>query len=465
MKKFVFKATALAIGALVGGSAFAAITLSDTTADARTYATELVASGDNLSDANLATTSKLGFGVSAAATRYVRFDLTNAKWNTAVTPARLDAGVAAAGTSYTPDVAVVAGGTTADSYVIFQVTADVNYDQGDALSLALNTIGVKVTSTASPVALTYAMFETAGQAVANDANVKLAGYSETIAKFGKALSFVVTPGTQVASVEKAFKEFTTTGTNSAPLAKTAKLGKVDNTVGTAFTAAGVAVANADLIAAGTKLVVTGDFGAKGSVFLDGDDNCATSATAATFATGNTTTASITTGAAAVLGNVCYTVTGDTAVPEQVASVVYDVTAAGASTTADTASTTLGTILHDGTTLQAPFATIHPDYLSRVVLTSTYGVDAAVSASVITEDGISCAAGTTSFTLKAGKQLFINTKDICPSLSTGVTRLAVKLDVVAPSSSISGVYNVMNYNQTTGATDSLISYPLLRPGTN
>lgn len=465
MKKFVFKATALAIGALVGGSAFATITLSDSTADAVTYAKELVADGANLSDANLAVVSKLGFGVSSGATRYLRFDLTNAKWNTAVTAARLDTGVAAAGTSYTPAVAVVQGGSTADSYVIFQVTADVNYDQADYLSLALNTIGVKVTSTGAPVSLTYAMYETAEKAVNNDPTTKLGGYTETVAKFGNALSFAVTKNTQTASVEAAFKKFSTTATPAAPAALTAKIGSLDNTPNTTFTAAGVAVTNADLIAAGTKVKVTGDFGAKGSVFLDNNDNCGTTGTAGVFATGNTTLATITTNAAAIAANVCYTVTGDTAVPEQTVTVVYDVTPAGASTTADTASETLGTILHDGTTLQAPFATIHPDYLSRVVLTSTYGVDAAVAASVIAEDGKSCATGTASYTVKAGKMLVINTKDICPSMADGSTRLAVKLDIVAPSTTISGVYNVMNYDQVTGKTNSLISYPLLRPGTN
>jgi len=464
MKKFVFKATALAIGALVGGSAFATITLSDSTADAVTYAKELVADGANLSDANLAVVSKLGFGVSSGATRYVRFDLTNAKWNTAVTAARLDAETAAAA-ALAPLVAVVQGGATTESYVIFQVTAETNYDQADKWLFALNTVGVKVTSTGSPVTLTYAMYETAEKAVANDPVTKLGGYNETIAKFGNALNFAVTKNTQTASVEAAFKKFSTTATPAAPAALTAKIGSLDNTVNTTFTAAGVAVTNADLIAAGTKVKVTGDFGAKGSVFLDGNDNCATVGTAGVFATGNSTLATITTNAAAIAANVCYTVTGDTAVPEQTVTVVYDVTAAGASTTADTASETLGTILHDGTTLQAPFATIHADYLSRVVLTSTYGTDAAVAASVITEDGNTCASGTASYTIKAGKMLVINTKDICPSITAGATRLAVKLDVVAPSTTISGVYNVMNYDQVTGKTNSLISYPMVRPTEN
>ena len=122
-------------------------------------------------------------------------------------------------------------------------------------------------------------------------------------------------------------------------------------------------------------------------------------------------------------NVCYVVTGDTAVPEQTVTVVYDTVAAGASTTVDVDSQVfLGSIIHDGTTLQAPFATIHPDYLSRVVLTSTYSVDAGVTASLITEDGKTCASGTTSYTLKAGKLLIINTKDICPSITDGLTRL-------------------------------------------
>ena len=85
-----------------------------------TYAKELVADGATLTDANLAVRTKLGFGVSSAVTRYLRFDLTNATWANAVVPARLDVGVSPTGTSYTPLVAVVQGGSTSDSYAIFK---------------------------------------------------------------------------------------------------------------------------------------------------------------------------------------------------------------------------------------------------------------------------------------------------------------------------------------------------------
>ncbi|WIT09966.1 hypothetical protein PFX98_13580 [Paucibacter sediminis] len=471
MKKYVLKATALAIGALVGGVAFAAapthITLSDDVADARTYGTELVADGTTLTDVYLATSTKMGFGVSKNAVRFVRFDITNAKWANAVDATNLTAETAAA-VALAPQVAVVQGGATTDSYVIFQITAaDTNYDQADVFKLALDTIGVKVTSVGTSVDLTYALYETAEKAVANAAATKLAGYNETVAKFGKALNLAITAGANTAGVEKAFKQFTTA--TAGTFTKTIALGKLNNAVNTRYTKTGGAIGLGDLIDTDSALVVKGDFSAMGStgkVFLDNADSCGSSTGDADFATGNTSKGTIVVDANAVTNkNVCYTVSGSTAVPAQTVTVAYDIVAKGTATTADVGDTTLGTIAHDGTTLQAPFATIHPDYLSRVVLTSTYGTDAAVAASVITEDGKTCASGTADYNLKAGKLLVINTKDICPSMADGSTRLAVKLDVVAPSSTISGVYNVMNYDQVTGKTNSLISYPLLRPGTN
>jgi len=467
MKKFVFKATALAIGALVGGSAFATITLSDTTADANTYATELVADGDALSDVNLAAKTKIGFGIAQTATRFVRFDLTNAKWNANIVAGNLDAETAAAA-ALAPSVSVAQGGTTADNYVIFQVQAnDASYQQDAVWLLALDAIGVKVTSTGSAVGLTYAMYETAEKAVANVSSTKLAGYSENVAEFGAGLKFSVTPNDQTASVEQAFKKFSTTATPAAVSATIAYLGKVVADVNTTKTAAGAAVLLSDLIDNGTKVKVTGDFGAKAGngVWLAPTSACAAVTYAGVFATGNTTLATITTDSNVLGHHLCYEVNGTTAVPEQTPSVAYDLVADAASTTTDPAAKSAGKVLHDGTTLQAPFATIHPDYLSRVVLTSTYSVDAAVAASVILENGNTCGTGTTSFTVPAGKMLVVNTKDICPSITAGATRLAVKLDIVAPSNSISGVYNVMNYDQVTGKTNSLISYPMLRPGTN
>lgn len=118
-------------------------------------------------------------------------------------------------------------------------------------------------------------------------------------------------------------------------------------------------------------------------------------------------------------------------------------------------------MRDGTELQAPFVTIHPDYLSRVVLTSQHSADASVSFSAITEDGVTVPTINSAATLKAGKQLVVNVKDIVPSLSAG-TRLAIKAIIAAPKSKIEGVYNVMNYDATTGKTNSLISYQLARP---
>ena len=110
----------------------------------------------------------------------------------------------------------------------------------------------------------------------------------TVAKFGNARwNFAVTKNSQTASVEQAFKKFSTTATPAAPTVLRAKIGSLDNTVNTTFTDAGVAVTLADIIAAGTKVKVTGDFSAKGKVYLDANlgDNCATESIVGTFASG------------------------------------------------------------------------------------------------------------------------------------------------------------------------------------
>lgn len=474
MKKIVLKATALAIGALVGGVAFASVNL-DTGVTTGTFAKELDFSATAITGAKTIS-SKLGFGVSGGQDRYIRVDLVGAK---------LAAAAAGANVTNTTlafaNAIVVQGGAVNDTYVIYQVTAaGAGHAASDAITVALPNLKVTNGNTAS-VNTTFTLYETAVAAVQNLPNTNLYQASGALLKFAPGLSFALTTNTTTADVSQSFKKFTAATTTGATPAtadtKTARIGSF------AYgTVAGVKIADGatdvtltDLVTAATKLTFTGNFGATAvnGVYVDNNDACVT-VNAATVNAGKTS-ADYTVGTTATTANLCYVVTGSTAVPAQTVNAALDLTAAAGSSAADIAAAAIGNIDRDGTELQAPFATIHGDYTSRIVLTSQHSADAAVEAVAILEDGSTCAAGTAIPNLKAGKQLFVDVASICPSITAttgGTTRLAVKLTIAAPSNSISGVYNQYRKGDSAAAagsfaskTSDLTSYPLLRPGTN
>lgn len=450
MNKYVLKATALAIGALVGGGAFAAVTVVvDFDAASPTvnkFAKELAYNSTTPLAAAAAAnglnfTTKIGFGVSNGQTRYIRVDYGNATLNTA------HAATVGTDIDVGGSVALVQGGQVGDSYVIYQVTASADLAATAAVNIKVP--GLRVTSTGSAVTATYSLHETAVSAVAGTTGSGLL-YSKTgnIATFATGLAYTLTTNTTTASVEKSFTEFTTSVGGNAKLAK---IGTV------AYGAAsgvkkndGTAVGLTDLVAAGTKLVVTGDFTAAAgantaaklaNVYLAGGANCA-AGTGATAFVGTQAGASFTIDTNPVSTDVCYLVNGTTAVAAGDYTSRVDVVAATGTSTANLSAATLGSFLRDGTELIAPFATIHPDYVSRVFLTSTHSADATVTATATADDGSTCASGVTLPALKAGKQMEYKIADICPSISgTGnTTRLSVRFTIAAPKSKISGAYN-------------------------
>lgn len=478
MKKYVLKATALAIGALVGGGAFAAVTaLVDFDADSPVvakYAKELAYNSTTPMVSPVAGTinwtSKLGFGVSNGQTRYIRIDYSNAVLNAA--HAAVESTDISVGGAGNVNVAKVAAGAVADSYVIYQITATT--DLAAAAAVKVLTPALRVTSTAAPVQVTYSLHETAVSAVAGaSGGAILYTKTQSVATFATGLKFTLTPEatvSNVANVSTGFKKFVTTVNGGVV---TAKLGAVAyDVVAGVLEQDGTTVDLVDLTAAGTKFVVKGDLSAiagaddtakKSSLFLNTAGDCAAAdAPTTAFVTGG---ASFTVNAAAVAQTLCYVVTGTTAIPASVYTGQLDVVAATGTTTASVAASTVGTITRNGTELQAPFATIHPDYLSRVVLTSQYSVDAPYVISAITETGVVCTGGAgASGVLKSGTMLVVNANTICSEL-TGTTRFAINVVIDAPLNTVHGVYNVMNYDIVTGKTNSLISYPMVRPTEN
>jgi len=469
MKKFVIKATALAIGALVGGAAFASVNL-DTGTTTGTFAKELNYSSTSPGVAIAAgqtVTTKLGFGVSAGQDRYIRVDLTGAKLASAAAGTNVVNGTAAFVNSV-----VVQGGAVGDTYVIYQITANASGNgQGDSVVVTLPSLNV-TNGNAANVGTFYALYETAVAAVNGVAGTSLYKNNGDVLKFATGIKWTLATNNTTASVENSFKQFTTGTTTGATPAtadvKTARIGYFTYGVVTGvLNTAGTQVTLADLVQATTQATFTGDFGAAGSLNVSTDD-CATMATALTLNTAKTM-ASFTlpvTGTTDTTRALCYVVSGSTAVPTQTVTALLDVTAATAATTADIAAATIGTIDRDGTELQAPLASIYGPTTNgnRAVLTSTHTADATVVASVISETGVTCGTGTTNFTLPAGAQLFINASQVCPTLSAG-TRFAMRFIIAAPNNKISGVYNSYTYSPTTGVVTDMASYPLLRPGTN
>lgn len=439
ISKFTLKASVVAMAAVFSASAFAAIDMVPATDDSLTYASELVAATTTLSGAGIDLAHTLGFGVSNTQTRYVRYDLTNGTFDSAVVAADLVVGAST--------VAVAQGGQIGDDYVILQITAGSDYAASQAVTFALGTgVGVDVASTASAVSITYSLYETAADAVAAGTTGRLATGSDNIALFASAVDFRITTNISTASVEELFKEFTTT----SPAALEAKIGTITklDAMADVLTPAGLQVVWADLVAAGTKLVVAGNFGAAGSITIDNADNCATTTLTGALNTGKTSADVVIDATPLAAKNVCYTVTGLTAVPEQTVTVALDVVAEAGATTADVAAQTLGTIEHDGTTLQSPWFSTADGYISRFVMTNTGTTAADYSATVITEDGNVCTTGAAaSGTIPAGKQLVVAASDVCTAFS-GSTRAAVEFTIAAPNNNIQGVYNIVN--ATTGS---------------
>lgn len=485
MKKYVIKATALAIGALVGGAAVASVNFSASpfVATTDTFASELnyaATTGTPISGLTSVKT-KLGFGVSSGQTRFIRIDLNGAKL--AVGAATAGANAAAGGSVANTladgttanafgNVAVVQGGNIGDTYVIYQVTGGTNgHAATDITTIVLPSLNV-TNGNASAVNVTYALYADAVAAANQTAGQTLSTQAGALFQFGTGVKFKVTTKTATATVADKYQKF---GGSYGPV----EVGQFDYGVVTGVSdATGAQVGLASLVGANTKVAFTGDFTFTQSATTAanlrlGDTGTCLNPVALTSIATNMLSASYTLGTTPINKSLCVTndtVTNTTpvALTAQTFSVDFNPVNSSVgtgSTVTDPAATTLGAIARDGTTLTAPFVTIHPDYLSRVVLNSSYGADAAVTASVTAENGVTCTTSGYSTTLKAKSQLVINVKDICPALSNAGTRLAVTVTVAAPRTNIDGVYNVMNYDVTTGKTNSLISYVMVVPGTN
>ncbi|WP_425889493.1 hypothetical protein [Aeromonas veronii] len=198
-----------------------------------------------VNDANaMDITTKVGFSISANNQRYVRFDVTGAEFDVANIAAT---DLSAVSGTFTKTVS-----STGKTFVIFEIKdTAAAIAAGDVLTFAPRILA----KAGNTVSVTYKLFETAVAAVANDPAQALANKSANVVTFAPALAAkFVTHNPAKIDVSAESKKF--------------EAGAVTNTVGKlaiGVTGArwtdGQAAEMADLVAAGSKVEVTGDLSA------------------------------------------------------------------------------------------------------------------------------------------------------------------------------------------------------------
>jgi hypothetical protein len=367
MKKFLVSATTAAVLVAMSSGASAVVNL-DTGAGSVNYANQLVTPGTTaLTGAGANVTSTLGFGVSNGQTRFIRYDLTNAKFKAAVAAGDLNPGAAT--------VVVSQGGQAGSAFVIYQITATANIPQDQAVAFASGSgasTGLVIQAAGAPVQMSYSLYEDAPSAQAGLAagrlNTNFA--ARTVAGLVSGLAFTTAQNTTTVDVGAAtpytrFKQEAGAPANTSTTVAQIGTVNVDAAVGVLNPGTGLQVTYAQIVAAGTSLVLKGDFGSAAApstnnsgVFLGVDNgDCGAAGTAptpatpidsATFATGVTP---------AVAKPLCFTLAANNTkpIPTQSFTVELDVTPAAGSTATDLAPITAGAFKRNGMVLKTAFA--------------------------------------------------------------------------------------------------------------
>jgi hypothetical protein len=122
---------------------------------------------------------------------------------------------------------------------------------------------------------------------------------------------------------------------------------------------------------------------------------------------------------------------------------------------------IGSIVRDGTTLQAPLVQTPAGWISRIALTNTTSVARPYTISVQGETGntISVNAGNLTGTIPARGTTVIEVPSVLTGF-TGASRGTLNVAVAAPSTTVQGLYQIVN-----PASGSISNHVMVRPGTN
>ncbi|MCG5500818.1 hypothetical protein [Ectothiorhodospira lacustris] len=474
-KQFTLKAVTLAVAAALAapGIASAAVTLGlggNAAGDgANIYASELITNAILDANGNITTPGtaitaaasgtelkvehKLGFGVSSDQTRYIRYDLVNATLNAAVTagtPSDGDLIVSPSGNEATGSV--VAGGGAGAAYVIFQITANADYTADadvefflDEAEVSGTANGIRVIDKSQPVRITYSLYETAATAVDGGAGGRLSHQSADLATFATGISFTATTQTTTADVTTLYRKFKADGGQVNDYV--AKIGNFTfaPVTGVLNPTASASLVMGDLVAAGTKLVVTGeDLSSATDLFLS-TNNCAAGSAAFTDFTPTATTAEFATGTDEYTGAtnaICFTANETDGIAAQNFTITADVVAADSTSTQDQGPLALGSFDRDGTVLKAPFMTLRGGQQTFIQLVNTGSTNAAYQVSCFSRSN-AVSEGASGLSVPAKQSVRVFQAGLgCPAGTD-----SVELTFAVPEGNVNGVLGVQD--QTTG----------------
>jgi len=383
---------AVAAGIAGAGGSALAVDFTSATPDAATIATEqtIGATGMLVNGALVTATFAAGFSIDDTNVSYIRFGISGGSFGGAQSAATITTSNAGGITATYSQ-----GGATTDDYVIYSVVGTAN-DIAPTDTITTD-LGAGVTVTGAPVTLSYALYETASDAV-NETNA-LSTSSGTLIDFAAAnntaADAVTTPAIDVT---------TTTGTGAVFVGGNPALIGAVNTTDTAsvFTNATGVAANTAAIEASANLTITGDFTftqdlvagvpngtyAAASVYASdglGATLCTNVNTAATSV--NATTAVIPISGAGV-NYICAAGNGVSLIAEQTFTASYD-SVANAGFGDESTALTLGTLTKNGASdsqeLVLTPGGVFKNYL-RVVNTSNLSGE--VTFQLIADDGTS-----------------------------------------------------------------------------
>ena len=441
-----------------------------------TYASEI---NNNIAIAQggLFVNTVYGIGTSANQLRYVKFTLNGATFQQAVTAAHLtNTQVIANGTStigslvtstVTPTVAI--GGTALSNNVVFQVTTPVGSNTSDAIAFNIPG-GVNIASTASPVTVTYEVYEFLSDATSS--TKQLYSRTGTIGSFAPTVSFAnnsTTVPTQVATSISGFKSLNAgTSGSSAAAANQAVIGQLNlalatNAVGNTRVISGNTVANLnEIVGTGTsQITVTGDFAAAAAntsvQLFNGAGSLVANAIGGTAFTSNSATFNLNASGGLSNHSVRYLVNGTTpilAVPSYSAALTTNPSNANYKAVSLSISS-IGTITRDGVTYESPWASATTGFLSRYFLTQTAGSAVSWSAVVRNPNGI-VNGGTLSGSLASGQVAQITLASLLPEDTSTLTGpFQVTFTIAADASQVRGSYVL------TTPSGSVTAVPLYR----
>lgn len=449
------KIISLAIAAAFTTNAFAAIDLDVTPVASLTYSSEAIVAASVkdgkivVSDAggDLNVTTKAGFAIPLDTTRFVRFELTNAEFETALVDGNLTVAISGAGNAAV--VSKLTGGAKDDTFVVYQVSTDAaansNVLTTGAVTLAIADLDISTTLAAS---IKYTMHADLSNAVAGTA--PLYTKSGTVAKFATSVTGKIAVATDAADGSKALvaKDFTTF-TEDGQLASTGKVGKVtaagylvSGTVPLQLNSDATTLANSDLDAS-QVLSFAGDFSFGTWVTATAKD-CTTGRATVTLNDAKTVA---TTAAVNITGGTEYWLCVENGTKKDtIKRGSYSVTLVD-----DKITATLGEFTYDTTSVAVPYLTTYTDYNQRIYLINSGSTAAKYTTSFRSEDGVTAVAGTAATgTIPAGKMISIKAADLVTL--TGKTRTSASIEIEAAKDNIKGTSQTVNLGDS--STDTL-----------